>query len=64
MNVICSLLVKFHVAHLYEVQNNYKKAKEGYEQLLGDKQLTQQLKADVCRQLGKNLIQLLNFELN
>lgn len=46
------LLVKFHIAHLYEVQNNYKKAKEGYEQLLGDKQLTLQLKADVCRQLG------------
>lgn len=37
---------------MYEIQNNYKKAKEGYEQLLGDKQLTQQLKADVCRQLG------------
>lgn len=34
------------------MQNNYKKAKEGYEQLLGDKQLTLQLKADVCRQLG------------
>lgn len=34
------------------MQNNFKKAKEGYEQLLGDKQLTQQLKADVCRQLG------------
>lgn len=46
------ILVKFHIAHLYEVQNNYKKAKEGYEQLLGDKQLTQSLKADVCRQLG------------
>lgn len=34
------------------MQNNYKKAKEGYEQLLGDKQLTQQLKADVFRQLA------------
>lgn len=45
-------LVKFHIAHLYEVQNNYKKAKEGYEQLLADKQLTQQLKADVFRQLA------------
>lgn len=45
--------VKFHISHLYEVQNNYKKAKEGYELLLGDKQLTLQLKADVCRQLGK-----------
>ena len=52
-------LVKFHISHLYEVQNNYKKAKEGYEQLLGDKQLTQQLKADVCRQLGK----ILQFQL-
>lgn len=47
-----SFAVKFHIAHLYEVQNNYKKAKEGYEQLLGDKQLTQQLKADVFRQLA------------
>lgn len=47
-----NLEIKFHIAHLYEIQNNYKKAKEGYEQLLGDKQLTQQLKADVCRQLG------------
>lgn len=34
------------------MQNNYKKAKEGYEQLLADKQLTQQLKADVFRQLA------------
>lgn len=37
---------------MYEVQNQYKKAKEGYEFLLGEKQLTPQLKADVCRQLG------------
>ncbi len=37
---------------MYEVQNQYRKAKEGYEQLLGDKQLTQELKADVFRQLG------------
>lgn len=51
-SVIFVFLVKFHVAHLYEVQNQFRKAKEGYEQLLGDKQLTQQLKADVCRQLG------------
>lgn len=50
--VIKFISVKFHIAHLYEVQNNYKKAKEGYEQLLGDKQLTQQLKADVFRQLA------------
>jgi histone demethylase len=46
------LEVKFHIAHLYEIQNNYKKAKEGYEQVLGDSKLTIELKADVCRQLG------------
>lgn len=50
--ILFQFLVKFHIAHLYEVQNNYKKAKEGYEQLLADKQLTQQLKADVFRQLA------------
>jgi histone demethylase len=47
------LPVRFHIAHLYEVQKKYKAAKEGYEQLLGEKQLTPQLKADISRQLGK-----------
>ncbi|XP_055540149.1 histone demethylase UTY isoform X2 [Wyeomyia smithii] len=46
------LEIRFHIAHLYEVQNKFKAAKEAYEQLLGDKQLTSALKADICRQLG------------
>ncbi|XP_058449727.1 histone demethylase UTY isoform X2 [Malaya genurostris] len=46
------LEIRFHIAHLYEVQNKFKAAKEAYEQLLGDKQLTLALKADICRQLG------------
>ncbi|KXJ80760.1 hypothetical protein RP20_CCG023731 [Aedes albopictus] len=46
------LEIRFHIAHLYEVQNKFKAAREAYEQLLGDKQLTPALKADICRQLG------------
>ncbi|XP_055635786.1 lysine-specific demethylase 6A isoform X2 [Toxorhynchites rutilus septentrionalis] len=46
------LEIRFHIAHLYEVQNKFKAAKEAYELLLGDKQLTPVLKADICRQLG------------
>ncbi|XP_055613171.1 lysine-specific demethylase 6A-like [Uranotaenia lowii] len=46
------LEIRFHIAHLYEVQNKFKPAKEAYEQLLSDKQLTPALKADICRQLG------------
>lgn len=34
------------------MQNKYKAAKEAYEQLLSEKQLTLQLKADISRQLG------------
>uniref|UniRef100_A0A182SRH9 Uncharacterized protein n=1 Tax=Anopheles maculatus TaxID=74869 RepID=A0A182SRH9_9DIPT len=44
--------VRFHIAHLYEVQNKYKSAKEAYERLLANKQLTASLKADIYRQLG------------
>lgn len=44
--------VRFHIAHLYEAQNKHKAAKEAYELLLAEKQLTPQLKADVYRQLG------------
>uniref|UniRef100_A0A182PFA4 JmjC domain-containing protein n=1 Tax=Anopheles epiroticus TaxID=199890 RepID=A0A182PFA4_9DIPT len=44
--------VRFHIAHLYEVQNKYKSAKEAYERLLASKQLTSSLKADIYRQLG------------
>lgn len=48
-----SVAVKFHIAHLYEVQGKYKAAKDNYEQLLKDKELPTHLKADICRQLGR-----------
>ncbi|CAB0012703.1 unnamed protein product [Nesidiocoris tenuis] len=44
--------IKFHIAHLYEVQGKYKVAKDSYEQLLKEKELPTNLKADICRQLG------------
>ncbi|KAL1121992.1 hypothetical protein AAG570_003400, partial [Ranatra chinensis] len=44
--------VKFHIAHLYEVQGKYKSAKDNYEQLLKEKELSINLKADIYRQLG------------
>lgn len=46
------LEIRFHIAHLYEVQGKYKSAKENYEQLLREKDLPTHLKADICRQLG------------
>lgn len=48
--------VKFHIAHLYEVQGKYRLAKEHYEALLKEKALPSHLKADICRQLGKSEI--------
>lgn len=50
---IC-ISVKFHVAHLHEVQGKYRVAKEHYEALLKEKALPSHLKADICRQLGKS----------
>ncbi|XP_077277140.1 histone demethylase UTY-like isoform X1 [Temnothorax americanus] len=46
------LEIKFHIAHLYEVQGKYRLAKEHYEALLKEKVLPLHLKADICRQLG------------
>uniref|UniRef100_A0A0K8TVH0 Lysine-specific demethylase 6A n=2 Tax=Bactrocera latifrons TaxID=174628 RepID=A0A0K8TVH0_BACLA len=46
------LQIKFHIAHLYEVHNKHKSAKEAYEHLLNSKELTLELKADIYRQLG------------
>ncbi|KYQ54005.1 Lysine-specific demethylase 6A [Trachymyrmex zeteki] len=45
------LEIKFHIAHLYEVQGKYRLAKEHYETLLKEK-LPLHLKADIYRQLG------------
>ncbi|KAK6618017.1 hypothetical protein RUM44_002459 [Polyplax serrata] len=44
--------IKFHIAHLFEVQGKYKTAKDSYENLLKEKDLPNHLKADICRQLG------------
>lgn len=57
MLLICnfSVAVKFHIAHLYEVQGKYRLAKENYETLLKEKALPSHLKADICRQLGEYL---------
>ncbi|XP_059617836.1 histone demethylase UTY isoform X2 [Phlebotomus argentipes] len=46
------LEIRFHIAHLHEVQSKHKAAKVAYEQLLNEKQLTPQLKADIYRQIG------------
>lgn len=53
-----SNLVKFQIAHLYETQNKHKAAKDGYEFLLNEKNISLELKADVYRQLGEFLINL------
>lgn len=44
--------IRFHIAHLHEVQKKYKIAKDSYEQLLKEDDLPNNLKADISRQLG------------
>ncbi|KAG9510826.1 Lysine-specific demethylase 6A [Fragariocoptes setiger] len=46
--------IKFHLAHLLEIQGNFKGAIEAYESLLQDNRigLTKHLTADIHRQLG------------
>ncbi|KAJ8975675.1 hypothetical protein NQ317_019630 [Molorchus minor] len=44
--------VKFHIAHLFEVQGRVKIAKDRYEALLKDKAISQTLRAEIFRQLG------------
>lgn len=53
--------VKFHIAHLFEVQGKVKGAKERYELLLKDKTIDTSLRADIFRQLGKLQIRCLTF---
>ena len=50
-----TITVRFHIAHLYEVSNRIKTAKELYEQLLQEKDLPVLLRADISRQLGASL---------
>lgn len=44
--------LRFHLAHLYELQGKLKKAKECYEKLLQEKDLPNQISANIHRQLG------------
>lgn len=44
--------VKFHISHVYEIQGKHKLAKESYERLLAEPNISGSLKADVHRQLG------------
>lgn len=50
--------IKFHIAHLFEVQQKYKQAKEGYEKLLEEEHkpfgspLSATLKSHIYKQLG------------
>ncbi|KAG8189478.1 hypothetical protein JTE90_018130 [Oedothorax gibbosus] len=51
----CSLSrseISFHIAHLLEVQGKHKAAKEEYEQLLEQKDLSEVLRAQITKQLG------------
>uniref|UniRef100_A0A6B0VG17 Putative histone demethylase n=1 Tax=Ixodes ricinus TaxID=34613 RepID=A0A6B0VG17_IXORI len=44
--------IRFHIAHVLEVQGKFKQAKEAYEQLLELKDLTRSVRAETLRQLG------------
>lgn len=46
------LELSFHAAHLLEAKGLRKQARDAYERLLKEPQLSSSLKADVCRQLG------------
>nr|XP_026496615.1 lysine-specific demethylase 6A isoform X3 [Vanessa tameamea] len=46
------LELSFHAAHLLEARGLRKAARDAYERLLKEPQLSSMLKADVCRQLG------------
>lgn len=50
--------MKFQIAHLYEVQNKHKAARESYDFILSNRDVSLELKADIYRQLGKNLTRL------
>lgn len=44
--------IRFHEAHLYELQNKQRAARDAYECLLREQELPNQLRADILRQLG------------
>jgi len=48
--------IRFHIAHLHEINDKPKLAKGFYEQLLKEKDLPSQLRADVGRHIGKKCL--------
>ena len=44
--------VRFHEAHLYELQKKHKVAQDAYDKLLKEVGVSGQLRADILRQLG------------
>ncbi|XP_076043469.1 utx histone demethylase [Oratosquilla oratoria] len=46
------LEIRFHIAHLYELQSKHRVARESYEALLEEPDLPTHLRADIQRQLG------------
>lgn len=44
--------IKFHLAHLYEIQGKHSKAKDSYEKLLNDPSTPVSVKAEIYKQLG------------
>ena len=50
--IVC-FVVKFHIAHVHELQGKDKVAKEAYEQLLANAELPKVVQANSFRQLGE-----------
>lgn len=48
--------VRFHGAHIYELQGNIKQAKMLYDQLVQGVNVPNQIRANAYRQLGKYLL--------
>lgn len=55
------LELSFHAAHLLEAKGLRKLARDAYERLLKEPQLSSSLKADVCRQLGNYCLVLVRM---
>ena len=45
--------VQFHIGHLYEMQNKCQKAQETYEAVIHSQEITNDVKSNVYKQLGK-----------
>ena len=45
--------LRFHIAHIFELQKKFKTAKESYDHLLKESDLPSVVKANTLRQLGE-----------